>query len=52
MKCDDKPLRDETVDEEYRKFKKYEVFEAAKKDDVPKNAKFVSTIWAIKRKSN
>ena len=52
MKCDDKPLWEEAVDEEYRKFKKYEVFEPIKKEDVPKDAKFVSTTWAMKRKSN
>ena len=34
------------------RFVKYGVFKAVKKGDVPKNAKFVSTTWAMKRKSN
>ena len=52
MKCDDKALWEEAVDEEYRKFQKYNVFKPVKKEDVPKDAKFVTTTWAMKRKSN
>jgi len=52
MKCDDKKLWEEAVDEEYRKFEKYKVFKPVKKDEVPKDAKFVTTTWAMKRKSN
>ena len=52
MKCDDKELWIQAVEEEYNKFVKYGVFKAVKKGDVPKNAKFVSTTWAMKRKSN
>ena len=52
MKCDDKDLWDEAVKEEYNKFVKYEVFKPVKRENVPKNAKFVSTTWAMKRKSN
>ena len=43
MKCDDKELWIQAVEEEYDKFVKYGVFKAVKKADVPKNAKFVST---------
>ena len=43
MKCDDKELWIQAVEEEYNKFVKYGVFKAVKKADVPKNAKLVST---------
>ena len=52
MKCFDKDLWEEAVKEEHRKFIKYKVFEPVKKEDVPKDAKFISTTWAMKRKSN
>ena len=52
MKCNDKELWEQAVEEEYNKFVKYEVFKPVKRDDVPRNAKFVSTTWAMKRKSN
>lgn len=52
MKCDDKKLWEEAVDEDYRKFEKYKVFKPVKKNEVPKDAKFVTTTWAMKRKSN
>ena len=43
MKCDDKELWVQAVEEEYKKFVKYGVFKPVKREDVPKNAKFVST---------
>ena len=52
MKCSDRDLWDEAVDEEHRKFTKYKVFKPIKREDVPKNAKFITTTWAMKRKSN
>lgn len=43
---------DKAVNEEHRKFLKYKVFKAIKHSDVPKDSKFISTPWAMKRKSN
>ena len=51
MQCGDKAAWDEAVEEEYQKFKRYKVFKPVLKEDVPAGAKFVSTTWAMKRKS-
>ena len=40
------------VKEEWERFGKYNVFQPVKREDVPDDAKFVSTTWAMKKKSN
>ena len=52
MKCSDKDWWDKAVKEEYRKFVKYKMFKAIKHEDAPKDANFITTTWAVMRKSN
>ena len=48
----DKEQWKQAVKEEYECFLKYGVFERVKHDDVPENAKVLTTTWAMKKKSN
>ena len=41
-----------SVKEEWERFGKYNVFQPVKREDFPDDAKFVSTTWAMKKKSN
>ncbi len=52
MQTKDKKGWEQSVKDEWERFKKYDVFRAVKRTDVPDNAKFVSTTWAMKKKSN
>ena len=58
MKFDEamsKPDKDywiEAVNKEWNRFKQYGVFKSVRKEDVPENAKFVSTTWAMKKKAS
>ena len=52
MKTPDREGWKRAVKEEWERFKKYNVFMPVKRNDVPDNAKFVSTTWAMKKKSN
>ena len=52
MKNPDKKKWEQAVQEEYERFKKYKVFKPVKKEEVPKDAKILSTTWAMKKKSN
>jgi Reverse transcriptase (RNA-dependent DNA polymerase) len=40
------------VEEEYQHMVKYKVFKEVHKTDVPKNAKILSSTWAMKKKAN
>ena len=40
------------VDEEWKRFKQYDVFKPVLREDVPNGSKFVSTTWAMKKKAS
>jgi len=52
MQTKDKEGWKQAVKEEWEQFEKYKVFKEIKRSEVPDNAKFVSTTWALKKKSN
>jgi hypothetical protein len=52
MQTKDKEGWMESVEQEWNRFKKYNVWTPIKREDVPDNAKFVTTTWAMKKKSN
>lgn len=52
MKTADKPKWDQAVEEEHDRMVKMGVWEAVPKNKVPKDAKVISTTWAMKKKSN
>ena len=52
MKTENKEEWIKAVDEEYKKFVKYKVFEPIKLKDVPNGSKFLTTTWAMKKKAN
>ena len=52
MNSDKKKEWLDAIDEEYKKFEKFKVFEPIKIEDVPKNAKILTNTWACKMKSN
>ena len=52
MASEDKDGWEKSVKEEYQRFEKYKVFKAVSRDEVPKGSKFVTTTWAMKKKSN
>ena len=40
------------MDTEHDKFTKYKVWEPVEQEQVPKDAKILTTTWAMKKKSN
>lgn len=44
--------RDEAIETEHNKFKKYKVWETVDKEEVPKGANILTSTWAIKKKPN
>jgi hypothetical protein len=52
MQSNDKAKWNKAVEDEWNNFKEYGVFEAVKKSEVPNDAKFVSTTWAMKKKAS
>jgi len=52
MKTADKPKWDQAVEEEHDRMIKMGVWEAVPRSEVPKDAKVISTTWAMKKKSN
>jgi hypothetical protein len=52
MKGPDKDKWEDTVFEEHERMVKIQVWRAVPKKDVPKNTKVMTSIWAMKKKSN
>ena len=52
MESKDKEGWQKAVDTEHDKFTKYKVWEPVDQDQVPKDAKILTTTWAMKKKSN
>jgi len=52
MKTGNREKWDAAVDEEHRKFQKYNVWKAVSKDKVPRDAKVLTSTWAMKLKTN
>jgi hypothetical protein len=52
MQTRDKNKWLKAVAEEHNRMKKYEVFKAVKRSELPRNAKVLSTTWAMKKKAN
>ena len=52
MATKDKDYWAKAVDEEYQRMMKYDVFTVIKHTDLPKDAKVLTTTWAMKKKPN
>ena len=52
MKSVDKENWEKAVDEEHERMVKHKVWQAVKRDNVPPNAKVLTSTWAMKKKSN
>ena len=52
MKTKDKEKWTQAVQEELQRFKKHDVFDVVKLEDVPPGVKMLTTTWAMKLKSN
>ena len=52
MATPDKPYWEDEVEEEFRKMDTYKVFQPVPKEEVPKDAKVLTSTWAMKKKAN
>ena len=52
MRSPDKAAWEEEIKNEYERFKKFNVVTVVPRSELPKNAKVMSTTWAMKKKTN